>query len=201
MKRLCLIALLSTSLAGCQATSSVPQSGAGTSASLARALNMRAGSPDLDNDCFETIAFFAHQNGGRIGLPSANGNYYGKIFYASGLFGDGQTVLAVCPGSDNNFQMPIPKGYTADWFAQWSFSFAATFGQDDLYGKMYSTLWLPRTDYYMYIYDQTNKEIESYELGRANLKSGFLTFPSPFENGFSTPLDGVLNFEIVHKTK
>jgi hypothetical protein len=62
-------------------------------------------------------------------------------------------------------------------------------------------LWLPRTDYFMYLYDGNNNLIESYKMGRANAKSGVLFFPSPFENGLTVTEGTALNLEIVHKTK
>ncbi len=163
---------------------------------------MRGGEPDLNNDCVSYAPFFL-QKGGKIGLPSApdGGNYYGKVYYPSGNYGEGQSEVQICPGSDDNFGMPIPKGYTPDWFAQWSFGFSAVFAQGNLDGKMYSALWLPRTDYFMYIYDENNNLIESYKIGRANVKSGYLTFPSPFQNGLSVTEGTDINLEIVHKTK
>ncbi len=161
---------------------------------------MRVRNPELDNDCSATETFFL-QKGGKIGLPPADGNYYGKLYYPSGNYGEGESVVEVCPGSDNNFGIPVPKGHTPDWFGQWSFSFSAVFGQGDLDGKMYSTTWLPRTDYFMYVYDENDNLIESYKMGRANVKSRYLTFPSPFQNGLSVTEGGTLNFEIVHRHK
>jgi hypothetical protein len=53
----------------------------------------------------------------------------------------------------------------------------------------------------MYIYDESDKLIESYKMGRANVKSGYLTFPSPFQNGLAVTEGTDINLEIVHKTK
>jgi hypothetical protein len=92
-------------------------------------------------------------------------------------------------------------GNTPDWFGQIRFTFSTAFGQADLFGKMYAPGWLPKTDYSMYLYDGENNFIESYKIGRADVKKAVLKFPSPFENGFSTPADGTLNLEIVHPSK
>jgi hypothetical protein len=201
MMRLCLIALLSTSLAACQATSSVPQADGNSSSALAARTLGVTGYPALGPDCGEYTAVFEHQDGGKIALPEADYSYAGKVYYASGNFGDGLAEFYGCPGSDDSLGIPVPNGYTPDWFGQIRFGFSTAFGQGDLIGKMYSTLWLPKTDYFMYIYDENNNLIESYKIGRANVKSENLTFPSPFENRFTVTEGTSVNFEIAHKTK
>jgi hypothetical protein len=135
----------------------------------------------------------------KIDLPELSDyTQYGTIHYASDTAG-GLAPFEACPGSDNSFSMPVPNGYSPDWFGQIRFGYSTVFGKADLFGKMYAPDWLPKTDYSMYLYDGGNNFIESYKIGRA--KKAVLEFPSPFENGFSTPADGTLNLEIVHASK
>jgi hypothetical protein len=199
LKKLAML-LLSATLAACQDARSLPVA-TETLPSTFRAAATKSlhAMPSLGSDCSGYDAGF-DSTGGKLGLPVIDSSYSGNVAYATGT-GGGLAVFYACPGTDNSFGMPVPRGHTPDWFGEVRFGFSTIFGQADLYGKMSAPVWLPRTDYYMYIYDQKDKLIESYKIGRANAKSGNLTFPSPFQNGFTVVQYTSINFEIAHKTK
>ena len=107
----------------------------------------------------------------------------------------------------NYFNVPIPAGYTPDWFGAWAvcgdncdFSFEAA--DLDCYIEYYG--WVPGTTYYLYLYQaHSGQFIESYEMGPLKVtKKGAgiptLHFASPFENGFTWPANDFVAFEIVH---
>jgi hypothetical protein len=199
MKKLYLL-LLSLSLAACQSTRSLP----GATPSIPRSQDSHAATllhaaPDLGSDCNGYDAGFS-ANGGKLGFPVVDQSYTGTLFYA-GADGGGGAVFYACPGTDNSFGMPVPKGHTPDWFGEVRFGFSATYAQADLYGKMSAPVWLPKTDYFMYLYDGHYHHVGSYKIGRANAKTSVLKFPSPFENGLATPADGILYLEIAHRSK
>jgi len=107
----------------------------------------------------------------------------------------------------NYFGVPVPSGYTPDWFGAWTicgdnceFSFESA--NLDCYIESYG--WVPGTAYYLYLYQaHSGQFIESYEMGPLKVtKKGAgiptLHFESPFENGFTWPANDFVAFEIVH---
>jgi hypothetical protein len=155
-------------------------------------------SPGLGSDCSEYGAEI-YERGGKLNLPETQG-YIGTLRYAS-VNGGGGAVFYACPGTDNSLSVPVPRGHVPDWFGELRFGFSAVFEQADLYGKMSSSLWLPSKDYYMFLYDGHYHHLGSYKIGRAHTKKSVLDFPTPLENGFATPADGILYFEIAHRSK
>jgi hypothetical protein len=197
-----MLVILSTLLPACQSGNSLLVATPNSPIALGlRSVTAKPALPKPGTDCRGFNASF-RQNGGKIDLPELpDDTHYGSVRYASGNFGDGLAEFTGCPGFDNSFNVPVPSGFSPDWFGQLRFTFAASFGQADLYGKMFAPDWLPRTDYFMYLYDGDYNFIESYKIGRANVKKAELKFPSPFENGLATPADGTLYLEIVHSSK
>jgi hypothetical protein len=199
MKKLCLLVLL-VSLAACQTarspfgmTPSIPSSQDSHVATMVRAV------PALGSDCSGGDVDFSGR-GGRVSFPTVDGNFSSAVDYASANGGGGAVVYA-CPGTDNSFGMPVPKGHTPDWFGEVRFAFSAVYAQADLYGKMSAPVWLPKTSYFMYLYDGHYHHVGSYKIGRANVKTSVLKFPSPFENGLATPADGILYLEVAHRSE
>jgi hypothetical protein len=199
LKKLAML-LLSATLAACQDARSLPVA-TETLPSTFRAAATKSlhAMPSLGSDCSGYDAGF-DSTGGKLGLPVIDSSYSGNVAYATGN-GGGGAVFYACPGTDNSFGMPVPRGHTPDWFGEVRFDFATIFSQADLYGKMSAPVWLPRTDYYMYLYDGQYHHVGSYKIGRANVKKSVLKFPSPFENGLATPTDKILYLEIAHRTK
>jgi hypothetical protein len=199
LKKLAML-LVSMSLVGCQGTDShhliAPDA---PTLHSTRDITVRPAKPDLGYDCSAYDASF-NPNGGKLAFPVVDQSYAGSLGYASADGGGGAAFYA-CPGTDNSFGMPVPRGHTPDWFGELRFLFSATFAQADLYGKMSAPVWLPRTDYYLYLYDGKYHHVGSYKIGRANVKNSQLKFPSPFENGFAMPTDGILYLEIAHRSK
>jgi hypothetical protein len=175
MRRFIAIAALPLFLAACQGTTSLPSSNSAQVSSR--------GHRELDSDCALDGSFFFRKRGGKQGLPSTpSGNFGGQFKYASNSKGSGGYII-VCPGTDNEYDVPVSS---------------IVFNTGNVFGQMYSTTWLRKTDYYLYLYDGSNNFIESYQIGPIATKKGDLKFASPFENGFTIPADGVLNLEIVH---
>jgi hypothetical protein len=199
MKKLVML-LLSASLAACQTTHNLAE----TTPDMPRSQDSHAATllppvRTLGSDCSAGEVPFSG-NGGKVSPPIVDGSFSGPIGYAS-ADGGGDAGFAASPGTDNSFGMPVPRGHTPDWFGELHFGFSATYAQADLYGKMSAPVWLPRTDYYLYLYDGQYHHVGSYKIGRANVKKSVLKFPSPFENGFATPADRILYLEIAHRTK
>jgi hypothetical protein len=107
----------------------------------------------------------------------------------------------------NEFKLPIPVGYSADWFGAWSacsvdcnFSFKA--GQLTSYTQ--SDIWVPGRSYYLYLYTAMGGQyIESYQIGPVEVLKKYdyvpvLPFSSPLQNGFTWPVNYFVAFEIVH---
>jgi hypothetical protein len=122
----------------------------------------------------------------------------------------------------NQFNIPVPANYTADWFGAWSFCSvpssrttqrahrdrcAFTFESGNLYGQISAEAWSPSTTYYLYVYTaRSGTFIESYPIGPVTIykpktqKLPSLQFASPFENNFAWPTGDFVALEIVHPT-
>jgi hypothetical protein len=102
----------------------------------------------------------------------------------------------------NMFNVPVPQGFTADWFAWWQPRDSTdnlTFKSADVSGEVYSATWVAKTHYYLYVYiTETGQLIESYETQGLNPKKGAVVFDSPFEDGFVIPVNMTISLEIVH---
>jgi hypothetical protein len=154
--------------------------------------------PHFSTDCYEeTIAF---ESSGKLGLPPLlpDGNYYGRMPYAHPSLST-LAELTACPGTENSYDVPIPPGFTPDWFCQIALTGSSTFGPGNLLGVIDSTTWLPKTKYFLYAYDANNNFIEAYQMGKVNKKKARMKFASPLQNGFT--INSVVNFEIVHASQ
>jgi hypothetical protein len=139
---------------------------------------------------------------GKIFTPVLlGGQFSGKIFYAASDSSGSLAGFTACVGSVNEFNVPVPAGFTPDWFGNIGFDTELTFGAGKFKGQMYATTWLSKTDYFLYIYDGANTLIESYKMGPLSERKATLRFASPFQNGFAVPADGIVNLEIVHPTQ
>jgi hypothetical protein len=102
----------------------------------------------------------------------------------------------------NMFNVPVPQGFTADWFGWFQPRDATdnlTFDSADLSGDVYSSTWVAKTHYYLYVYvTETGQLLESYETQGLKPKKGAVIFDSPFENGFVIPVNMTISLEIVH---
>jgi hypothetical protein len=102
----------------------------------------------------------------------------------------------------NYFNIPVPQGFTADWFGWWQTRESTdnlTFEPAALSGDVYSSTWVANTHYYLYVYiTETGQLLESYETQGFNPKKGTVIFDSPFENGFVIPVNMTISLEIVH---
>jgi hypothetical protein len=114
------------------------------------------------------------------GILQDNGNFAGVIRYAS--YPPLIRPQAVGFSCDfNRFNVPVPTGYSADWFGYWgnfSDSDDIVFGVASLHGFVYSTTWSAGVKYYMEV-----------------------RFKSPFEDGFVIPANSSISLEIVHPSK
>jgi hypothetical protein len=140
------------------------------------------------------------EKGGKIGLPAfvGTGQFGGILHYAASNYG-GAVGLVACDGTYNQNNVPVPQGFTADWFCE--FHFAQTtvqFGPGNLVGTVTSNTLLHNQNYYLYAYDGQNNLIASYGPFLNDHKT--LHFTSPFENGF-TMVGPMINLEIAHPSQ
>jgi hypothetical protein len=118
-----------------------------------------------------------------------------------------RSVVVSC--SDNYYGIPVPKGYSPDWFGEWDPCFDKScnslgFGGTGLVGEIQSSTWLPGVQYFMFLYTIGSAQfIESYPIGPLSTKKrnpGVLSFSSPFQNGFVYPSNDEVGLEIVHQS-
>ncbi len=128
------------------------------------------------------------------------GPLIGKHFRASSFEVDSCTF--------NNYSVPVPTGYTPDWFGAMEictgrgYCHPLSFGSASVNAEISSTTWVNGTTYYLYIYTIRGRQLlEYYSIGSVQIEKNhlpFLKFASPLENGFVYPSGDVLGFEIVH---
>jgi hypothetical protein len=151
--------------------------------------------------------------GGKIANPSVPGSgdfsgtyYYAKI--ASEKFKNVDTHVDSC--SSNYYGVPVPQGYTPDWFGAWALCEGSacnsfSFGPGNLEMSLESSTWDLTTSYYMYLYTLKGQQlIESYPIGSPTTKGKnkrILTFSSPYQNGFVYPQNDYVGLEIVHPSQ
>jgi hypothetical protein len=118
-----------------------------------------------------------------------------------------KSLTESCP-PDTDY-LPVPNGYTADWFGVWSLVCRSgcgglTFEPAQLSGAIESSTWIEGTNYFLYVYTgETKQFLESYAIGPVTTdKRGkpVLNFASPFENRFVYPANDDVGLEIVHPT-
>jgi hypothetical protein len=138
--------------------------------------------------------------GGRFYTPVAydphNNEIFGPMRY--GPVTQNTLDIEACPGSINFYDVPVPAGFTPDWFCNIGFSSPGQFGASNPISWVSWVGWGAKTTYYLYVYDDKTL-LESYQIGPLKKKHGRLMFFSPFEN-FAIPTDGDINLEIVHPT-
>jgi hypothetical protein len=202
MKKLFLLAAIFLASAGCQGLST-PGSPEPGSAPLAKISN------PADAPC--TIVSDHHvirTKGGIEGISGIPSSTFagGPLRYAP-LTGKVYSRGSFYSCLYNEFNLPIPVGYSADWFGAWSacsvdcnFSFKAA----QLTSYTQSDIWVPGRSYYLYLYTAMGGQyIESYQIGPVEVLKKYdyvpvLPFSSPLQNGFTWPVNDFVAFEIVH---
>jgi hypothetical protein len=211
MKQISVIISVAVVLAGCQ----IPQSlMVGPSGAVSRTSSHPYRLVDrTDSDC-GSYPVYVSKRGGKMAVPvvQSSGNFAGYFGYtaitAAGYkFIKEATIVDSC--STNYYSVPIPNGYTPDWFGAWYVceqdmsgncgSFLFNSGDPSM--SLASTTWEPQTTYYLYVYAVKSKQLlTSYVIGTpvAKRRKAILTFSSPFANGFQYPAQDFIGFEIVH---
>jgi hypothetical protein len=161
----------------------------------------RIDGPFYQNGDCESDAPALKSQGGKTGFPVLESSeFYGHLGYARFNVAELTVVFTACIGSVNKYDVPVPAGFTPDWFLNTQVAAnGVIFSPATVYRDLYATTWLPKTDYYLYVYDGGGSLIESYKIGPLKKKKGALKFASPFQN-FAVPQDRTVNFEIVHPT-
>jgi hypothetical protein len=198
MIRLTIVSIGLICLEGC--TSLVPPN-----LTQATALNVSHKATAADTHCnFVNDNKGLNPNGGKLTVEGISENDYNfalSLKYAG--YGPPIRPRAMLVTCDfNMFNVPVPQGYTADWFGWFQphdDTDNLTFDPADLSDNVYSTTWVAKTHYYLYVYiTETGQLLESYETQGFKPKKGAVIFDSPFENGFIIPVNSSISLEIVH---
>ncbi len=195
------VLLVSICLNACQAAAGPTLTNPGAEAQAA----MR--SPP--EDCAAHVIDRFREKAGEIEIPATpDAGNFGGYFYYGPLSKRirGGTIIVSC--SDNYLNLPIPAGYTADWFGKWDVCLykpcaSLSFGGTGFSGGIKSTTWSVGVQYFLYLYTVVGGQlIESYPIGPLSTKKrnpGVLSFSSPFQNGFVYPYNDEVGLEIVHQ--
>jgi hypothetical protein len=145
------------------------------------------------------------KKGGTIVIPTvpSSGNFGGYAQYAP-LTSKVYETSGFVSCSYNAYNIPVPQGYTPDWFGQWDVcngTCAFSFETATLKMQVKSATWVPKKTYYLFVYTTTGGALmTSYPIGVVKKKKETLTFPTPFENGLTWPPNDTISLEIVHAT-
>ncbi len=156
-------------------------------------------------DCANELeSRFNPKKGGTVSIPPvpSSGNFSGYARYAPSS-ADYYSYTTFYSCSDNWQNIPVPQGYTPDWFGLWEACEGCTFTFENANLKMLllSATWVPKVQYYLYLYTTMGGVLmTSYPIGTVKKKKQTITFSTPFENGLTWPLNDTISLEIVHAT-
>jgi hypothetical protein len=205
MKRALIITTAAALLTACQGTNPVPPPLDAGAAAMSAHVALPA--TDACASLRDDHEFLGRGNRHPIHIPGI-GQREGRA--GGGTFGYGY-LNAKTRGADpiftacnyNFYNIPVPAGYTADWFGSWNvcngectFTFVGDGGSLTLRA---TTLFQKGVQYYMYVYTAVNKQmLESYPIPIPR-RQGPLVMPTPFQDGLVEPLGDFFALEIVHQ--
>jgi hypothetical protein len=163
-----------------------------------------------NSDCDGMLTGRLSSKGGKLPIPEvpASGNFGGQFHYAAFSYGSSidNTIVVSC--DYNLYNIPVPEGYTPDWFGAWNVCDGGctfTFQSSDAAMKIFSSTWVTKRRYYIYLYDVVSGNfIESYSIGSTKTKGSegpYLKFVTPFANGLVYPYGDEIGLEIVHPSQ